>query len=197
MMSESALYNLELHCIALYCTLHCFAQHCIALYCTLYCNVLNPVVHCTARCTALYCSVLHCPVLYCTVLYCTVLYCTELHWSALQERRVSCVALSWLGDCVAAAACTAASSAGGAPEAAAAAAVAAAAASGAQLDCGVGGGVTCQLLLFPRSHLDLTSLTASYTLPKARQYPCAVSLHSILSQRSPSCLPLRVCSCCR
>lgn len=88
-----------------------------------------------------------------------------------QERRVSCVALGWLSGCVVAVSCSST-----APEppgtttpaaaAAAAAAVASAASAGLDLTRGAGAGFSCQLLLFPRNHLDFSSVVASTTLQK-------------------------------
>ncbi|KAF8071370.1 R06F6.8 [Scenedesmus sp. PABB004] len=92
-----------------------------------------------------------------------------------QERRVSCIALGWLGDLVVACSCApapgaadggSAAAAAAAAATAAAAAAAAAAASGAELSIGAGAGFRCQLLLFPRNHLDLSSVVASHTLAK-------------------------------
>lgn len=92
----------------------------------------------------------------------------------VQERRVSCVALGWLSGCVVVASCSstgpeppgAASSPAAAAAAAAAVASAAAAAAGLDLTRGAGAGFKCQLLLFPRNHLDFSSVVASATLHK-------------------------------
>lgn len=96
----------------------------------------------------------------------------------LQERRVSCVGLGWLSGFVVACSCSpltgssdaasSAAAAAAASAAAAAAAVAAAAGSGVDLSRGLGAGFKCQLLLFPRGHLDLSAVAASYTLSKVR-----------------------------
>uniref|UniRef100_A0A383V6J0 RIC1 C-terminal alpha solenoid region domain-containing protein n=1 Tax=Tetradesmus obliquus TaxID=3088 RepID=A0A383V6J0_TETOB len=93
-----------------------------------------------------------------------------------QERRVSCVGLGWLSGFVVACSCSpltgssdaasSAAAAAAASAAAAAAAVAAAAGSGVDLSRGLGAGFKCQLLLFPRGHLDLSAVAASYTLSK-------------------------------
>jgi hypothetical protein len=84
---------------------------------------------------------------------------------------VSCVALGWLSGCVVVASCTSTSPeppGATTPAAAAAAsvAVASAAASGLDLTRGAGAGFKCQLLLFPRNHLDFSSVVASTTLSK-------------------------------
>jgi hypothetical protein len=98
---------------------------------------------------------------------------------------VSCVGLGWLSGFVAACSCSpltgssdatssAAAAAAAASAAAAAAAVAAAAGSGVDLSRGLGAGFKCQLLLFPRSHLDLSAVVASYTLNKVRPQHAAL-----------------------
>lgn len=93
---------------------------------------------------------------------------------------MSCVALGWMSGYVVACSCgslsgtdPAASSAAAAAAvasataaAATAAAVAAAASSGADLNRGLGAGFKCQLLLLPRTHLELSAIVASYTLSK-------------------------------
>lgn len=111
-----------------------------------------------------------------------------------QERRVSCVAMGWLSGCVVVASC---STTGPEPAvmspaatAAAAAAVSSAAATGLDLTRGAGAGFKCQLLLFPRNHLDFSSVVASTTLhkvcgvPSARSTVCcfgALDGHAVLS----------------
>lgn len=84
---------------------------------------------------------------------------------------MSCVALGWLSGCVVVASCSSTStevpgSTNPAAAAAAAAAVASAAVTGLDLTRGAGAGFRCQLLLFPRNHLDFGSLVASTTLKK-------------------------------
>lgn len=89
---------------------------------------------------------------------------------------MSAVALGWLQGCVLACSCTsltgveatkaAPAAAAAAASAATAAAVAAAAASGVDLSKGLGAGFRCQLLMFPKNHLDFSSLVASYTLSR-------------------------------
>lgn len=91
----------------------------------------------------------------------------------LQERRVSCVALGWLSGCVVVASCSSTGpeppgSSTPAAAAATAAAVASAAESGLDLTRGAGAGFKCQLLLFPRNHLDFGSVVASTTLNKVQ-----------------------------
>jgi len=71
---------------------------------------------------------------------------------------------------VAAAAAAAVAAATGAGMAAAAAA---AAGPGVDLSRGLGAGFKCQLLLFPKNHVDLTAVVASYTLPKVRRPGCS------------------------
>jgi hypothetical protein len=105
---------------------------------------------------------------------------------------VSCVGLGWLSGFVAACSCSpltgssdaasSAAAASAASAAAAAAAVAAAAGSGVDLSRGLGAGFKCQLLLFPRSHLDLSAVVASYTLSKVRQQQVAALTRSANQQ---------------
>jgi hypothetical protein len=104
----------------------------------------------------------------------------------LQERRVWCVGLGWLPGSVVVASC---SSIGPEPPgsttpaaaAATAAAVASAAESGLDLTRGAGAGFKCQLLLFPRNHLDFGAVVASTTLNKVwPTVPKSQSHNSIL-----------------
>lgn len=87
---------------------------------------------------------------------------------------MTCVALGWLSGCVVAASCSSSStepaSLSPAAAAAASAAVASAAATGLDLSRGAGVGIKCQLLLFPRNHLDFSSVVASTTLNKVRAF---------------------------
>lgn len=94
---------------------------------------------------------------------------------------MSCVALGWLSSCVVVASCTSTGPeppGATTPAAAAAAsmAVASAAASGLDLTRGAGAGFKCQLLLFPRNHLDFSSVVASTTLHKVH-----LGLHAALA----------------
>lgn len=115
---------------------------------------------------------------------------------------MSCVALGWLPGCVVVASCSSTNpeppgTVTPAAAAAAAAAVTSAAASGLDLTRGAGAGFKCQLLLFPRNHLDFGSVVASTTLSKVRSEAwkvlCIICLSRVLCCIAITLLLLQAC----